>query len=152
MTALRSLKRKGPEATGIAPDPVARNPREKDQNMTTDSMAPAAPATVEELAALDFTQWQRSPDEWTPPSNEEWADLANPNLVTVRVAWMVMHKTKAELITMLEEIEDDLGDDMFDRLQHTSDFFRGMLAVSEGALMRLCSAGASLELSREVRS
>lgn len=48
MTAARFLKRKGPEATGIAPDPVARNPREKDQNMTTNSIA-APKAAMEDI-------------------------------------------------------------------------------------------------------
>ena len=45
---------------------------------TTDEM------TDDQLAALPFTAWVHTPDEWKPPTNVEWVNLANPHLITIR--------------------------------------------------------------------
>lgn len=52
---------------------------------------PEPDTAMEELAALDFTPWLRQPDGWQPPANEEWASLAKPHLVSVRLAWLTLH-------------------------------------------------------------
>src|SRR5690606_31820705 len=63
----------------------------------TDTAPDTGPACVETMAALEFQAWRHQPGEWSPPSNEEWARLANPHLVSVRLAWLSLHKSKDEL-------------------------------------------------------
>lgn len=43
-------------------------------------------ATLDDYAAVNFDAWQHTGDKWKPSSNKEWADLANPYLVTMGVA------------------------------------------------------------------
>lgn len=102
--------------------------------------------TTEELAATDFTAWIYEKDEWTPPSNIEWAELANPHLIMVRVAWHMLHKSKAELIEMVERMSREESDENFlistlDSLHNTVDWFRGMLSMCDAAVSRLVVAG-----------
>ena len=102
--------------------------------------------STEELAATDFTAWIHEKDEWTPPSNIEWAELANPHLIMVRVAWHMLHKSKAELIEMVERMSREESDENFlistlDSLHHTADWFRGMLSMCDAAVSRLVVAG-----------
>lgn len=107
------------------------------------------PATLDQMASLNFEPWKHEEGEWTPPSDEEWARLANPYLVTVRIAWLVMHKSKPELIEMLDALEDDAGHDMKDRFIGTIEWFKGMLAILEGAEARILCAGAVVAMRTE---
>lgn len=101
-------------------------------------------ATLEDYAAASFDPWQHSEDEWKPPSNTEWAELANPYLVTMRIAWLTMHKSKDELITMLDGMDEDIGSKMMNSFADTHNFFKGAVALLEGAEARILSAGAAL--------
>ena len=39
---------------------------------------------MEAMAALDFDRWEADATDWTPPTNEEWSQLANPHPISVR--------------------------------------------------------------------
>ena len=101
----------------------------------------AADMSEAEFAAVDFEPWVHTPDEWTPPSNVEWAALANPHLVTIRIAWLIMHKSKTELIEMIEGLERDVAVEMLDRLLDTSRWIKGLHCIADGALARMMCAG-----------
>ncbi len=105
----------------------------------------------EEFAACNFDAWIHEEGEWTPPTNDQWAKLANPHLVTIRIAWLTLYKTKAELIEMLRDQLRDSEDDgnefitsILDHLSATSDFLNGMLTVVDSALARLLVAGMNI--------
>jgi len=105
----------------------------------------------EDFSALEFEAWTHSPDEWTPPTNKEWAELANPHLVCVRLAWTIMFKTKSELIQsaseLIEEPSDSEGSmliDIIDRLGYTSDYLKALLQIVEGAQLRVMCAGMNV--------
>lgn len=107
--------------------------------------------TDEEFAACNFDAWIHAEGEWTPPTNDQWAKLANPHLVTIRIAWLTLYKTKAELIEMLGDQLRDSEDDgnelitsILDQLSATSDFLKGMLTVVDAALARLLVAGMNV--------
>jgi len=105
----------------------------------------------EEFAACDFEPWQHTEGEWTPPTNEEWARLANPHLMMVRVAWVALHKSKDELIEMAEGMfkeedgEENLLFATLDRLVETSNMFKGFLSVCDAAMARLMVAGMNIQ-------
>ena len=51
-----------------------------------------------------FEPWKTTDVSWTPPSNEEWARLANPHLISVRLAWLTLQKSKDDLVTVANEL------------------------------------------------
>lgn len=108
-------------------------------------------ATVRELAAAfdesDFPIWdQQSLDKL--PSNRQWADLANPYLVTVRISAAILTKQKDELLTLIRELEEGEVDgtpmieDLVPRFHAAEEFFRSMLKTVEGAETRLLCAAS----------
>jgi len=59
---------------------------------------PVETVSIDEMAMLEFTPWAEHDGEWTHPSDEEWSSLADPDLISVRLAWLTLHKSKDELI------------------------------------------------------
>jgi hypothetical protein len=52
------------------------------------------PATVEEMAVLEFEAWREQPDRCEPPSQQEWLDAWNPCGVSLRIALKLAHMSK----------------------------------------------------------
>ncbi|HEY8065618.1 MAG TPA: hypothetical protein VIF40_12990 [Methylosinus sp.] len=109
--------------------------------MTTTTTSAATSANV---AALDFRPWEHRADEWTPPSNAEWASLANPYLITIRLAWLTLFKTKPEVMKIVESMNDDDGRQMMEGFVDTIDFFKSTLAILQNAEARILCAGAAV--------
>lgn len=107
------------------------------------------PATIRELAAAfdenDFPIWEQEALN-DIPSDEEWARLANPFLVTVRMSAVLLTKGKAELVAIVDdpEAKDTDGvpliEDIVPRMHAAEEFFRGLLQTVEGAECRLLGA------------
>lgn len=104
------------------------------------------PATVAEMAAIEFEAWQHTQDDWRPPSDEEWTTLAEQHIVVIRIAWAMMLRTKPEFIEELAAIGDEALAETLNHLAETEDFFRGVLGVLEAAHARALSASAALIL------
>jgi hypothetical protein len=98
-------------------------------------------ATVEQMAALDFEPWPR-PD-WIPPTNEEWAELANPYLVTIRIAWQTVQRTKPDLVKMMAALDEDVGRGLMESFVDTLSFFEGVVGLLKCAEARILAAGAA---------
>ncbi len=81
-------------------------------------------ATPEQMAAMSFEPWFHVADEWTPPTNKEWADAGRELLPCVRLAWCLLYKTKAELEASLEAIEEEVFDDMMDGFSNARNVWR----------------------------
>ncbi len=108
--------------------------------------AVTADMTDQQLAAITFELWKHEPDEWTPPSNEQWARLANPYLVSVRMAWLTLYKTKPELVAMIEGMDrEGIFIPYGNGIRDSIDFFKAFLVVLEAAEARIICAGLSIE-------
>ena len=81
-------------------------------NHHVDVKATASKAALEDekIAALDFEPWTHCDGEWVPPTNEEWCDAVNPTLIAIRMAWLSLYKSKAELREMLDKMDQDNDD------------------------------------------
>jgi hypothetical protein len=120
--------------------------------------ATAAPAgaqaphsiTKEEIAAGSFEPWDHAKDEWIPPSNVEMAEEAAALLPTLRVAWHLMYKTKAELEAICDELDDDKNtfERTVDGIAYARQYFEQFVMVLNSAELRiLCAAMSAMAKS-----
>ncbi len=107
-------------------------------------MAKEEPVTIEQMAAMNFEPWKHVADEWSPPSNKKWADDASFVLPPVRIAWILMYQTKAELENIVETLEDEPFDEMVNGISDAKKFFEGFARVLAGAEGRLLCAASSV--------
>ena len=101
-------------------------------------------ATEPGWATVPFEPGAKSPDIWTPPTNERWCD---PLAVNVRLGFQIMFKTRAELEANWLANEA-LWVDALDRLHVTREELENALEVVVAAHARLLAA-ASVILERE---
>lgn len=96
----------------------------------------------EEFAATEFEPWDVNQCAWALPINEEWARLANPYLVSIRIAWVMLQKTKPELIEVVSNLEGHgMAESTLERLTETEDFLTVLLKVVKTAQVRfICAA------------
>jgi len=60
--------------------------------------------TVEQLAAVPFAPWT---DEGSPRfTAEQWRRIANIHMTTLRFAHEIMFKSKDELVSIVEQLDD----------------------------------------------
>lgn len=96
--------------------------------------------TREKLAALKFEPWPLGADEWRPPSGDEWTEEARRILPCVRVAWLMVHKTKAELETIVKGSRVETLDETLEMFERAQEFFAGFTMVLQAAEIRFMSA------------
>lgn len=101
---------------------------------------------IDALGSMHFEPWKHEEDEWVPPSNEEWVKLANPHLITIRLAWLTMYKSKPELMQVIRDLPDEEGHDLMVRMIGSIEFFQGILALLEGAETRILCAGSAVDM------
>ena len=110
-------------------------------------------ATEADYAALDWEPWKHSPDEWKPPTEEEWRGL----LITLRVAWHTLYKTKDECIEVVRKleavpVEDDpdghLMGDMARSMMAAEECFKTCLTVLGASSARMISAATTYHAPR----
>jgi hypothetical protein len=104
---------------------------------------------IEAMAQLDFDRWETGATGWTPPTNEEWSRLANPHLVSVRLAWLTLHKSKHELIAVAEELGDQALMELVGQIGGSADWFEGLHKILECAETRMMCAHAALMSAKE---
>jgi hypothetical protein len=101
-------------------------------------------ATVEQLAAMELEPWDRSESTpGFPPKPTEWVDLWNPVGVTLRISYEMMHKTKAELMEIIDSQDDDFFAQMRIGFDSAIGFLKAALAVMDGADVRLMVAASA---------
>ena len=96
-----------------------------------------------DMAALAFEPWQPMSDGWTPPSNAEWAMLANPHLISVRLAWLALHKSKEELMAVAAQLGDEGLIELVGQIGRSADWFEGLHKLLDSAECRIMSAYAA---------
>lgn len=97
-----------------------------------------------EMAALDFGPVKELAEGWSPPTNLEWARLANPHLISVRLAWLTLQKSKDELVAMTDELGDDALTELVDQIGRSADWFEGLHKLLASAECRIMCAYAVL--------
>lgn len=117
--------------------------------MQTQTSDARRPATIRELAAIfdtqDFPLWDQDTLQKLP-SNRQWAELADPHLITLRIAAVVLSKPKSELLELVDKLEVEeidgkpLIEEMVPRFHATEGFFKALLQTVEGAENRLLAA------------
>lgn len=108
----------------------------------SDSIGPAD-ADLDAMAKLDFAAWDTETFDWTPPSNTEWAALANPHLISVRLAWLAVHKSKKELIDVAAQFGDAGLIELVGQIGRSADWIEGLQTLLATAEARLMCAYAS---------
>ncbi len=92
-------------------------------------------------AELNFEPWQHTEDEWKPPSNKEWNDWGAEHLPYVRVAWISMFKTKAELQVVVDELGEKHGTETLEGFLRIIGSLASIVKVVEAAEARIIAAG-----------
>jgi hypothetical protein len=127
-------------------------------NTTVQAVSPALPKSDEEImtaeqwAAFDFEPWTHTEDEWKPPVDKEWMDDGRSVLPFVRMAWIALHRTKAELVEGFGKLDDDDGtfETMMDGIAHAQEFFENFATILKAGEARLmCAASAALRAGNE---
>lgn len=95
------------------------------------------------MAALAFEPGQALSDGWTPPTNAEWAALANPHLISVRLAWLTLHKSKDELIDVAAQLGEAGLEELVGQIGRSADWFEGMHKLLASAECRIMCALAA---------
>ena len=100
-------------------------------------------ALFENYAARTWEAWHRDPG--VLPTNQQWADLANPHLVTLRLGLACMWQTKAELIESCFN-KDDAMSDFVEHLDRTAKMLEAYASLARSAQARLISALSVIDL------
>jgi hypothetical protein len=100
--------------------------------------------TGEQWAAFDSEPWTHTEDEWKPPSENEWMADGRDVLPFVRMAWIALHRTKAELVGGFGELGDEAFETMMDGIAHSQEFFENFAKILKAGEVRLlCAASAA---------
>lgn len=100
-----------------------------------------APSTDEDwadFAKLEFEPWTNACDI---PENTEWLRRAEQDVVILRLAWVLMTKTKPELTAMFRDMDNEAATTLTDALLHVRDGYKGLSDMASAAMSRcLCAA------------
>lgn len=102
------------------------------------------PVSVEELAATEFDPWDKGGGEF--PSNEKLVADMQASIISLRFAWKIVHSPKAEIVTTLKTLGEDLGTRMKDDFIASISWMTSAVSLLEAAEARLLCAGAVIEL------
>jgi hypothetical protein len=112
-----------------------------------DASAESKIVTFEQKVAMNFEQWPHVPDEWEPPTNAEWAKDGDYLLPFVRMAWLTLFKTKTEVETIAETLDDEPFEILVNGIIHSREFFENFVKILNAAEVRITCAANAVELS-----
>lgn len=106
--------------------------------------------TAEEASVIDFQPLTAEElQTCKPPNNEELVRIFEGHLSTLRIAWLVLGMSKPSLVGMLQEMDDEIGVSMVDRIESAIRFFEQGLSTLNPAFARIVVAGSVLEVTEE---
>jgi hypothetical protein len=103
----------------------------------------APSAEIEAMATLNSDRWEMATG-WSPRTNASRYGLANPNLVSIRLAWSTLQKSKREPIAVADELGDQALMGLASQIDQSADWFRGLHKVLECPETRIMCADATL--------
>jgi hypothetical protein len=101
------------------------------------------PMTSAEAAALELEPWEHD-GECALPTAKEWAGI----LITLRLGWRTMFRSKAQLIEAMAEDEDTFIE-LIDLIGDVSNTLKGLSALVSSAEVRLLASGAAHALAEQ---
>jgi hypothetical protein len=99
-------------------------------------------ATAEQIAEVDFEPWVHTKGiDWEPLTDEELAAETRGALITLRLAWHMMHKTKAQLEEASLSLEEQGEmEPLVREFMRSHQIFKACFDVMEAANLRFMSA------------
>ena len=107
--------------------------------------------TLAEFAATPFEAWMRNPDGWSPPNAEEWATIGTELIVTVRLAFELLHKSKPELVDIMRDHSDSAGE-LIEPIPEMIQQLEIWIQILSGAHTRVLVAAAAVETESETKT
>jgi len=95
----------------------------------------------------EIAELRRYFEGWQPPSNEDWyKQSCNQVLPTIRLAFITVHKTRAEVREIAKGMKDEgaLGE-LLEKFRWTSGHFLPLIELCEAARQRLIENGGGPE-------
>lgn len=99
---------------------------------------------LDAMAVIDFEPLKELAETWQPPTNLQWAELANPHLISIRLALLTLQKSKGELINMASELGDKALMELVAQIGRSADWFEGLHKLLATAECRMMCAYAAL--------
>jgi len=99
-------------------------------------------ATAEQIAEMNFEPWvHKAGVDWEPPTYEEWVAEARGALVTLRIAWHMMHRTKEQLEEASLSLEEQGEmEPLVKEFMRSHQIFKACFDVMDAANLRFMSA------------
>jgi hypothetical protein len=94
--------------------------------------------TIAEVSAIDFEPWTEEDGTEMPLKPKEWLEM----LITVRIAWAVMFRSKPELVKGIGSSEDAFMEAM-EVIGNVKDFLKDLTEMLGVAEMRLLASAAA---------
>ncbi len=113
--------------------------------MAEQTLSQTRPATAAQAAALHFEPW-REGEGWTPPTDSEWSSLMRSHLTTLRAGCVIMRKTKDQLTSAIDTLDDEAGNTMMEAFDMTAGYFEALAEIMRSVQTRLIVAGSVLEV------
>ena len=90
-------------------------------------------------------------ENWTPPTARE---IENPNLVSVRLAWIGLKKSESEHRKIASEVarDEELSGPLMDNLEATAGYFEALADLCRTARARLVAHGVEAIDGQEATS
>lgn len=100
------------------------------------------PATLEQIAALEFEPVRGEGDGHKLPSPNEWLD----DLVTLRIAYHMVFRTKEQLVDLADGVGGEKAEGVASDITNLGERLRGYADLMSSAEVRFMSALAVVEL------
>ena len=108
------------------------------------------PATAEDYAAADYgvIDFQG----WKPPSNDEWRKMVNPDLINIRLAYIICSRTKAQNVEALRRMDDETFLDFCGGIRDIAKYLKSLAEMLEAAELRLLIAASAIEVADDLQT
>jgi hypothetical protein len=102
------------------------------------------PAAIEDLAAAEFEPWPKDTEQI--PDNANLTGRVENCIVTLRIAWKAMQRSKPELVTMFRSMDEKIARELISDFVSSIGWLKHFVGILEAAETLLLSAGAVIEL------
>jgi uncharacterized protein YmfQ (DUF2313 family) len=103
-----------------------------------DDLAAIAPAALADFEGADWPVWARR--NCPVPTNEEWERQAASALPALRLAWLVMTRTKAETLELIRSMPDAATMEMIDAWEGIEGLLQPLISMAAAARLRVALA------------
>lgn len=140
-----STAKKGPASAPTLPSHGSTKPtKDMDMNKPDTTTEHDRTATVEDFASMDFQPWEGDPKHF-PLTVDEWQRKTHLLLVVSEFSHRLMHKSKAEIMSIVDGWSEEEGQLAMRSFIDATDFLKALTAMTSAAETRILVAGCTLE-------